>query len=63
MSATHLKTAEYFADRAKRSRHSQERDRFLELAQNYREVAAGTRFETEFPKRRPASSVRTRSAT
>ena len=49
MSATHLKTAEYFADRARRSRHPEERDRFLQLAQNYREVAAGTRRETEPP--------------
>jgi hypothetical protein len=34
MPATHhLKTAEYFEDRAKRSSHQEERDRFLELAQ------------------------------
>jgi hypothetical protein len=59
MSATrHLKTAEYFEDRAKRSSHQEERDRFLELAQNHREIAAGSRLETELPKRPPAPSVR-----
>jgi hypothetical protein len=57
MSATHLQTAEYFADRARRSRHQEERDHFLELAQSHREIAAGTRLETELPKP-PAPSVK-----
>ena len=61
MPATHhLKIAEYFEDRAKRSSHQEERDRFLELAQNHREIAAGTRLETELPKRPPAASVKRR---
>jgi hypothetical protein len=61
MSPTHhLKTAEYFEDRARRSSHQGDRDRFLELAQNHREIAAGTRLETELPKRPPAASVKQR---
>jgi hypothetical protein len=64
MSPTHhLKTAEYFEDRARRSSYQGDRDRFLELAQNHREIAAGTRLETELPKRPPAPSVKRREAT
>jgi hypothetical protein len=58
MSESHLRAAEYFEDRAKRARYPEERVRFLELFQKYRELAAGMGLETELPKRPPAPSVR-----
>ena len=40
MSESHLKAAEYFAGRAQRARHPEERARFLMLVQKYRGLAA-----------------------
>jgi hypothetical protein len=40
MSESHLKAAEYFAGRAGRARHPEERARFLMLVQKYRGLAA-----------------------
>jgi hypothetical protein len=62
LATRHLKTAEYFEDRARRSSHQGDRDRFLEFAQNHRDIAAGTRLETELPKRPPVPSEKQRAA-
>ena len=51
MSKTYSQTALYFEDRAKQARYMEERMRFLELAQKYRDLAAGIGRETELPKR------------
>jgi hypothetical protein len=40
MSKTYLKTAEYFAGRAKRARSHDERTRFLDLVRKYQAMAA-----------------------
>jgi hypothetical protein len=60
----HLTTALYFADRARRARSDDERDRLSAVARRYRVLAIveGRRFILQIPKRPAASSVRWRYA-